>query len=155
MRHREQHDSADQKQGLPRELRQIVAEHRLQHRGIGRQPAGELSRSSLGEESGRQADQVREQLLPQLRYHQLRSRREQVDLHEVEHGLNREQYEKPDRYRIEQRRIRRHERRIQEVPYDLRKRERDRGAEQQAHEREQQSARIRPYARQKPSQRAG
>src|SRR2546423_6938467 len=50
--YREQDDSADQEQGLSRELGEIVAEDRLQDRSVRREATGELTSSALGEESG-------------------------------------------------------------------------------------------------------
>ena len=49
---REQDDSADQEQGLSRELGEIVAEDGLQDRSVRREATGELTSSALGEESG-------------------------------------------------------------------------------------------------------
>jgi hypothetical protein len=62
----QQNYSADQKQCLPRELRQVVAEHGLEHRRVRGQSARQLASPALGEKSRRQMNEVGEQLLAQL-----------------------------------------------------------------------------------------
>src|SRR5689334_6914775 len=97
---------------------------------------------------------MREQVLPQLRNHQLRRRRKQIDLDEIEERLKREQQQQTGGNAIQQRLICRDECSVQEVSNDLRKRERDASAQEQAHERHHQPPHVRPHPRQQSAERA-
>jgi hypothetical protein len=153
MREGQQNYSADEKKRLPGELREVVAENGLENRGVGGEPARQFPRSPLGEEARREMNEVGEEILSQPRDDQLRRRGEQIHLHEIEYSLYREQDEEPYRNCVEQRRVGRDECRIEQVSYDLWKGERDRGARQQTHERAEQAAGIRSYAREQAGQR--
>src|SRR6266550_463457 len=93
-------------------------------------------------------------IFAKLRDHQLGRGGQQIDLDEVERGLNREKNEQAERDSVEQLRVRRNERGVEEVPHDLGKSQRDTGASQQAHESENQSSQIRANPRQQSAQRA-
>src|ERR1041385_1282640 len=80
----EKDDAADQKERLSRELGQIVAEYRLQNGRVRGQSTCQLTGASFGEEPRRKSDQMRKEILAQLRNHQLRCRREQINLDEIE-----------------------------------------------------------------------
>jgi hypothetical protein len=67
MRQREEDDPADEEQHLPRQLRRLVREHRLQERDVTRQAARQLPGAPLGEEAGGEPHQMGEQVLAQPR----------------------------------------------------------------------------------------
>jgi hypothetical protein len=96
-----------------------------------------------------------EQILAKLRDYELRRRREQIYLHEVEHSLNREENEQSKRYLVEEARIGRDERRVEQVPHDLWERQRDAGAQEQTHEGDKQSPQMRADSRKQPGERPG
>ena len=91
MRHRQQHDSANEKQRLPCELGEVAAEHCLQNSCVGGEPACQLTGSSLGEEPGRQSNEMCEQIPSQRRNYTLGRNCQQIHLHEIQECLNREE----------------------------------------------------------------
>src|SRR3954464_14727898 len=153
MREDQQYYPANQEKRLPREFRKVIAEDRLEHRCVCGKTARELPRPSLGEEARREVNQVLEQILPELRNHELGRRCEQVHLDEVQQRLYREEHEQSDRDLVQQRRIRGDKSRVEEVPHDLRKCERDARAAKETNERDHQPRHVRTYARQQSSKR--
>src|SRR6185437_3321928 len=121
---------------------------------VGGETARQLARTALGEEAWGQPYQVREQIVAQLGDDALGGRRENPDLAEVEQPLRREQPNENERDAIERRRVGAHEGRVQQVPHDERKRERDAGADQQRHRCQRDLQAIRPHARQQRRERA-
>src|ERR1700680_2050528 len=95
-----------------------------------------------------------EQILPELCDHQLRGRCEEINLYEVEHALNREENQQPERDFIEQSRVRRDECRVEQVTHDLGERQGYTGARQQTNERHGESPKVRTYSRKQLSERA-
>ena len=128
---------------LPRQLGDPRAQQRLQHREVRREAARELAGAALGEEAGRQAHEVREHVLAQLRDHALGRAGEQVHLHEVHHALQREQRDEPERDAVEQRAVALLERRVEQRAHDLRKREADGRGDEQADGADGEPARVR------------
>ena len=153
VRERQHHDAADEIQRLARELGELVAEHRLEERCIGRQPARQLTAPPVGEEAGRQLHEVREELLTQCGDDALSSRAEEVDLHEVENRLDGKEEQEPDRDPIELPAIRAHERRVEQMSDDERKDETDARARGEADRGEGERADVRPDARQQSRER--
>ncbi len=88
-----------------------------------------------------------EQIFAQLRNHQLRGRRQEIDLDEVEHSLNREENQQAQRDFIEECRVRRDECCVEQVTHDLRESQGYAGARQQTHECQGQSPQVRAYSR--------
>ena len=77
---------------------------------------------------------MREQIASQRRDHSLGRDRQQVDLHEIEQRLNRKQPDQAERDPVEQFEVAANERRVEQMTDDLRERERDADAHQQADE---------------------
>src|SRR5438105_6471636 len=149
---REENDSANQEQRLPRKLGEIVAENGLQHGRVGRKPAGVLSSPPLGEKSRRQPDEMREQIFAQLGDDKFGGRRQQIDLHEVEQCLDGEENQQTQRDLIEEPRVGGDERGVEQMTNDLWERQCDAGARQQAHEGDQQSPQVRSDPREQTSE---
>ncbi len=76
-----------------------------------------------------------------------------IDLDEVEHSLNRKENQQAQRDFIEECRVRRDERRVEQVAHDLRECQGYAGARQQTHERQGQSPQVRAYSRKQLSER--
>src|SRR5205814_3314784 len=85
---------------------------------------------------------MREQITPQLGDDSLGGHREQIDLSVVEYRLYPEKREQSDRNVVETRAISRDERRVEQAPNDLWKRESDSNAEQKTEKRARELDRV-------------
>jgi hypothetical protein len=148
----EEHDAAHECQHLARELRDLVAQHRLQHPDVDRQPAGELARAALGEEAGRHVQQTAEQLPAEPGDGLLAGRAQQVGLGVVEHGLHGEERYQRQRDAVEQRPVMPHERRVEQVAHHHREGEAGHAAEHQRDARTEQQVAIRSDPRPQPDE---
>jgi hypothetical protein len=99
---RQQHDSANEEERLPRQLGHPRAEQRLQQGQIRGEATRELARPMFGEEARRQSDKMAEDVLAQAGDDALGRRCQQKDLDEIHQALEREQHEQPDRDAVEE-----------------------------------------------------
>ena len=118
-----------------------VAMQRLQHREVRREAARQLAGAPLGEEARREAHEVREHVLAQLRDHALRRAREQVDLDEVHQPLQRERSRQAERDAVEQRAVVLLERGVEQVLHDGGKGEPHRRGDERGRPRRRRAAR--------------
>ena len=149
---RQQRDAPHQVERLPRELGDLEAHEPLDRADIGGETAHELAGSPLGEERGREPHQVLEQILAQPRDHALTGGGEQIGLHEVRERLDGEQSREQHGDAVEHPTVVTHERRVEQVPYDLGKREADGGREREARDRRRQGPAVRSDARPQPAE---
>jgi hypothetical protein len=139
MRERQHDDAAHEEERLPRCFADPCCHQRLQHGEIGGEPARQLAGAPLGEESGREMNQVREHVLAQLGDHALRRPGEQVHLDEVHDALQREREHERDRNAVEQRAIVLLERGVEQLAHDLGKCEADRRGNDEAEGRDEET----------------
>ena len=121
---------------LARQLRDLGAHRSLQHRDVGGEAAHQLAGAAVGEEPGRELQQLGKELAPKPRDRPLAGRGQEIGLSVVEAGLENEEQEEPEGDAVEEGAVVGLEGGIEERAAELGKGQGDGPAAEERHQRQ-------------------